>query len=518
VLALAVPGAARALPTDPPTPATPPSVARTIAAVQAKPAYRHSLWGIEVRDLATGQVLIARNSQQLYVPGSIFKTFSVANVLHHLGIRHRFRTPVHRLGTVRNGTLRGNLALVASGDFSFGLRDRKNGTLGFNSFPQIDHNYADTGLPGPTLLPHSHPLAGVNDLARQVRRSGIRRVRGNVVVDGRMFQPATQWPDGLISPMWLNENVLDMRGFPTRPGRRAKLRWRPHTAQWRVINRVRTGRRGAAPGLQVAQTRPGVVTLRGTVPAGKGPVLQIFQIPNPDAFARAAFIAALRRHGVEVSASARSANPAWLLPRRFAYPRSTRVAQHVSPPLEQYTKVILKVSYNRGADLLLCLAAARLGSRNCEAGLRAELRNNAALGVPNSSTFAFDGAGSDDRSRTSPADMTQLLRAVTSRPYGAALRRGLPIVGVDGTLATVGKGKPFAGKIQAKTGNRLAFVSSRLPGLLGGDTHVGYITAASGRQLVYADLLSNTPLAQPSDVGDVEADLTAIEGAIQQAY
>ena len=49
---------------------------RLIAAVQAKPAYRHSLWGIEVRDLATGQVLIARNSQQLYVPGSIFKTFS----------------------------------------------------------------------------------------------------------------------------------------------------------------------------------------------------------------------------------------------------------------------------------------------------------------------------------------------------------------------------------------------------------------------------------------------------------
>ena len=517
-MTLVAPETAAALPGDPPTPPAPPSVESTIAAMQAKPRYAHSLWGVEVRDLATGEVLIARNSQQLYVPGSIFKTFSTANVLHRRGRDSRFRTPVHRLGRVRGGTLHGDLALVAGGDFSFGLRDRPNGTLGFNSFPQIDHNYAYTGLPGPALLPHSHPLAGVADLARQVRKAGIRRVAGNVVVDDRLFRSTDQWPDGLISPIWVNENVLDMRAFPTRPGRRAKVRWRPHTPLWRVVNRVRTGNAGASPGLDVAQTGPGEVTLSGTVPAGKPPVLQIFQIPDPAAFARSAFISALRRHGVVVAARATGANPRRLLPRRFSYPRATRLAQRVSPPLSQYTKVVLKVSYNRGADLMLCLAAAKLGRRSCDAGLVSELRNNAALGAPGTTTFAFDGAGSDDRSRTTPSDMTAFLRAVASQPYGAALRDGLPIVGVDGTLAGVGKGTPYAGKIQAKTGNRVYFLTANAPGLAGGQAHVGYIQAASGRQLVFADLISNTPLAEPLEITQLDADMAAIEGAIQQAY
>jgi D-Ala-D-Ala carboxypeptidase 3 (S13) family len=85
----------------------------------------------------------------------------------------------------------GNLVLVASGDFSFGLRDQPDGTLAYNNFPVIDHNYADTGAPGPTLLPNSHPLAALDELAAQVRATGIRRVRGNVVIDDGCSTPTT---------------------------------------------------------------------------------------------------------------------------------------------------------------------------------------------------------------------------------------------------------------------------------------------------------------------------------------
>jgi D-alanyl-D-alanine carboxypeptidase/D-alanyl-D-alanine-endopeptidase (penicillin-binding protein 4) len=516
VAALLVPAAA-ARAADPPTPPLPAGVAATIAQIQAKPLYAHSTWGIQVNDLATGELLIAQNSDQLFVPGSIMKTYATASALKHLGPGHRFHTPAFRTGRVRGGTLSGNLVLVASGDFSMGLRDRPDGTLAFNSTPEIDHNYANTGLPGPALVPHSHPLGGVEQLAREVRRSGIRRVRGDVVIDDRLFRTFAGWPDGLISPIWTNENVIDITSAPTRPGRPARITWRPHTAAWRVVSRVTTGRRGSQPSLGVAEARAGVVRISGRVPAGGGPVLDVFQIPDPAGFARTAFIEALRRNGVAVPARATGANPERLLPRRRSYPPGARVAERVSPPLSEFTKVILKVSYNRGADLMVCLVAAKLGSRSCEHGLTTEIDDNTSLGAPPTTTLSFDGAGSIDTDRTSPSSMTTFLRALAGQPFGAALRAGLPVVGVDGTLATVGKGTPAAGHIQAKTGTRLAFITAHV-GIAGGETHVGYMDAASGRQLVFADLLRDVPLTNPTQIIGLDQDLGAIEAAIQQGY
>jgi D-alanyl-D-alanine carboxypeptidase/D-alanyl-D-alanine-endopeptidase (penicillin-binding protein 4) len=495
----------------------PADVLETMTRVQSGARYRHSTWGLAVADLATGEVLIDERGDKLFVPGSVMKTYATANALDAYGARYRFRTPVYRQGPLRDGSLRGSLVLVASGDFSMGLRDRPDGTLAFNSAPEIDHNYADTGLPGPTLLKHSDPLAGLDDLARQVRASGVRRVLGDVVIDDRLFEAYGGWPDGLISPIWVNENVLDITAEPTAPGRAARLDWRPKTAALRVEGRVTTGPAGSQPAVTVRHARPGVVRVGGRVPAGGGPILRIFQIPDPAAFARTAFIEALRRHGVQVTAPATGPNPNALLPRGRAYPAGRRVAERVSPPLSEYTKVVLKVSYNRGADLMVCLAAVREGSRDCAAGIAREVRNNARLGAGRRTTFPFDGAGSVEQDRTTPLDMTRFLRGVAGRPYGAALRAGLPVLGVDGTLADVGRGTPAAGRVQAKTGTRLG-VTDAGQALLTGNAHVGYIRARSGRVLVFADMVRDVPLASPVQFQAVEEDLAAIEAAIQRAY
>jgi D-alanyl-D-alanine carboxypeptidase/D-alanyl-D-alanine-endopeptidase (penicillin-binding protein 4) len=179
--------------------------------------------------------------------------------------------------------------------------------------------------------------------------------------------------------------------------------------------------------------------------------------------------------------------------------------------------VILKVSYNRGADLMVCLLAVKRGSTDCEEGLQSIAANNTALGVPPQTTFAFDGAGSDDRDRTSPIAATTFLRNVYSQSYGQSFYDGLPIFGVDGTLAQTGMGSPAAGKIRAKTGNRVAFLESG-GGIAGAQTRIGYIEAASGRQLVYADLIRDIPLDEPTDIFHVDEDMTAVETAIQQGY
>jgi D-alanyl-D-alanine carboxypeptidase/D-alanyl-D-alanine-endopeptidase (penicillin-binding protein 4) len=172
-----------------------------------------------------------------------------------------------------------------------------------------------------------------------VRTAGIRKVNGNVVIDDRLFNTYSGWPDGVMSPVGINENFIDITATPTRSGQAARISYRPRTAAWRVRSTVKTAARGTAPSWQATQTGPNQVTVSGTVPAGGGRVLQVFFIPDPAAFARTTFIEALRRAGVSVTATSVAPNPRELLPRSRTYPSSRRVALRMSAPLSQIVKV-----------------------------------------------------------------------------------------------------------------------------------------------------------------------------------
>ena len=161
----------------------PPDAVAEIEQIVAQPNYANSTWGIEVQDLATGEVLYASNADLMYVPGSIMKNFATSAALAAEGPDFRFRTPVFKQGEIDGKDLDGDLVLVGSGDTSFGLRDQPDGTLAFTNF---DHNEANN-IPGVTLV-DGNPLAGVNQLARDVKRSGIDRVSGDVVIDDRLWK------------------------------------------------------------------------------------------------------------------------------------------------------------------------------------------------------------------------------------------------------------------------------------------------------------------------------------------
>ena len=78
--------------------------------------------------------------------------------------------------------LEGNLILVAAGDLTLGGRQTSNGAIAFTNY---DHN--DANNLGTAILTPQDPLSGLDELARQVRSSGIRKVNGDVIVDTRLF-------------------------------------------------------------------------------------------------------------------------------------------------------------------------------------------------------------------------------------------------------------------------------------------------------------------------------------------
>lgn len=290
------------------------------------------------------------------------KLFSVSGTWHTLGGDHRFVTPVYAVGKRRNATLKGNLDLVAQGDLALGGRTRKDGTVAFTS---IDHTYAND-VPGATLTPED-PLAGVDQLARQVRRAGIRRVDGDVVIDARLFQrdPAL---DPVPTPLIINDNVIDLLTSPgAKAGTPAGLDWRPKVAPYHVTSSVRTVAAGAPSDINVSSSPDGTrIQLSGTIAAGSAPVLRVSAVKDPNAFGRTALIEALKRAGVQVRANPVGPNPVRRLPR--TYQGAPTAARYTSPTYAQYAELILKVSHNLGANLGMCLMATRTGSNRCEDG------------------------------------------------------------------------------------------------------------------------------------------------------
>lgn len=494
----------------------PADLTRALLAIEQGPRYQQSDWGYVVLDQKTGEVLASQDPVRMFDPGSTMKTFAVAAALENYGSDYVFRTPVYRVGTQSGDTLNGKLVLVGSGDLSFGLRKQPDGSLYYENLPDLDHSYATVGLPG-AIEPPGDPLSALDELAASVKAAGITRVNGDVVIDDRLFTPHN-FPDGPVSPIWVNENLIDIEVTPgSAAGKATTIDWRPKTASYTVENQATTVDAQQTTALHVTEPTPGHLVVTGKIAAGNKPTLVVKEIDDPAAFARTAFIEALQRAGVTVSANPTGPNPAALLPAKDSYRAADKLGEHASANLAAYVKLIMKVSYNLGADLMTCLAAVKTGSTDCDQGLAAEVKTATSLGVSKNQMLPFDGGGGDDENRGTPTAFATFYKQATGAPYGKVLFDSLPILGKDGTLANVLADSPAAGKVQMKTGNRVASTAAGQFIVLG-NTLAGYIEAKTGRQLTFMIGVANVPIATTAEFEQVTADQAQMTAAIQQAF
>jgi D-alanyl-D-alanine carboxypeptidase/D-alanyl-D-alanine-endopeptidase (penicillin-binding protein 4) len=491
----------------------PSGLAGNMAAIMAEPPFAHAHWGILVADLKDGTVLYEWNADKLFAPASVTKLFSVAAALDALGAEFRFETAVYRRGACAEGTLQGDLILVASGDPTLGGRTDEQGRIAFEN---TDHTYA--GFASDARLTAPDPLAGLRALARQVAEGGIRRVTGEVLIDDRLFEQAEGTGSGpsRLTPIVVNDNVIDLLLSPTEPGAPATVQWRPQCGAWTIDAHVTTSEPGLAPHVTLASPVPGRLVVRGTVPAGRSPLLLIYEVPDPASFARALFIEALREVGVAVAASPLDSNRRELLPRPDEQDLE-RVALFTSPPFAEEAKLILKVSHNLHASMLPLILAARQGRRTLADGLRAQREFLGRAGV-DVDTISFGGAAGGDRADyVTPRATVQLLRYMATRHDAPVYRQALPVLGLDGTLAgVVAADSPAAGKFFAKTGTLLWYNAMNDRPLLTSKALAGYGATSSGREVAFAAFVNNVHLTQPEDRLKVGQALGRVCEAIYQ--
>jgi D-alanyl-D-alanine carboxypeptidase/D-alanyl-D-alanine-endopeptidase (penicillin-binding protein 4) len=487
-------------------------LAERIAAVLDKPEYRHAQWGILVADLATGETLYEQNADKLFVPASTTKLFSVAAALAELGADYRFQTPIYARGGVADGVLDGDLVLVASGDLTLGGRTNSSGRIAFTNF---DHTYADFS---PTAeLTEPDPLSGLNELAAQVAAAGIRRVDGDALVDDRLFDTAEGTGSGpsLVTPILVNDNLIDVLVTPTSAGQAAQVTWRPQTTTVTVDAQVETVATDGPTEVEVTSPDHGLVVVRGRIAAGRKPLVKIHAIAEPADFARGLLIEALGRNGVTVAASALEANDAEKLPPREAYAALSAVATLTSPPLAENARLILKVSHNLHASTLPLLVAAHRGERTLTDGLRRQHDLLAGLGVDVESISFGGAAGGDRADYVTPRAAVQLLRHMATREDFPVYLDALPILGVDGTLASaVGPDSPARGRAQAKTGTLIWSNTMNDRYLLTSKALAGYVTTHSDRRLAVALYVNGVHLDATSETGRVGQELGRLCEAI----
>ena len=164
-----------------------PDLAARIERITGRPEFKHALWGIEIYDADAGRVVYGQNEEKLFTPGSTTKLLSAGTALQMLGANHRFRTKVYRTGPIgRDGTLHGDLILVAGGDPNLSQRLQPDGTLAFEN---RDHSYG--GAVDTKAVP-GDPLVVIRKIAEQVAMHGIKHLSGRVLVDATLFPEGTR--------------------------------------------------------------------------------------------------------------------------------------------------------------------------------------------------------------------------------------------------------------------------------------------------------------------------------------
>ncbi|MES2988641.1 MAG: D-alanyl-D-alanine carboxypeptidase/D-alanyl-D-alanine-endopeptidase [Pseudomonadota bacterium] len=323
---------------------------------------------------------------------------------------------------------------------------------------------------------------------------------GDVIGDDTLF-PDQRWSPGMswnniptrsgtgISALTLDENEVELAVAPGEVNKPAVVRL--GSTYYTVDNRAVT-----VPGAvsKIGYDRlpfERVVRVTGTIGTDAKPDISRMGIDDPAHFAAWRFKEMLEARGVKVKGAVRVRHRAAapmddptsgeaVVVRANDLPAP--LARLTPAPLGEDMKIINKISQNLHAELALRRVGLRQGSGSLAFGvaeIEAMLRE---AGVARTAWDLSDGSGMSTYNRVAPRGVVQMLRWIAAKPWGAQWRDTLPIGGVDGTLRNRFKGTALEGKVFAKTGTLNAT-----------NAVAGYMTAASGKELIFAFYANDIP-------------------------
>lgn len=408
-----------------------------------------------------GSPIYTRNGDKSLIPASCMKLVTSAAVLDYLGPDYTFETKVYAKGTVTNdGVLHGNLILYGTGDPS--MSDR---------FP-----------------PH-RITAALESLADQVKKAGITRIEGNVIGDGTYFDNHEigegwshtylhDWYAAKVTALALNDNCINFKVIGgKKSGDPASVEFCPETAYAKLVNGVRTVRHGSKNGIGYDRAMGSKdIHIFGTIPAGQSSGISWVSVDDPIEFTAQVFKEVLEGKSISVSGQA--------VPIRQPQPSAVtadakEIAKHISPPLSELLKPVLKNSQNLYAEMLLkTLGKVKYGEGSYDKGLKAVRDFMEKNGMDLTGYEQFDGSGLSPYNHISPHQLVEILNTMHRHKYAQVFYDAMSIPGKDGSLKS-----------------RLHDLSNVMRGKTGGIKNVRtltvYLTTKSGETLAFSIMSNN---------------------------
>ncbi len=322
-------------------------------------------------------------------------------------------------------------------------------------------------------------------LAADLRRAGLRRVRGDLLLDDAAFD-RERWhpawgPVGArayhapVGALAANYGAFAVEVRPaSHPEQPAAVTLDPPLPFFRLVNRAHTGTMGGRGKLRVERAAGPTgerVLVSGFAPAGGEPKLFWRSVSSPALYAGGVLRWQLEAHGIRVDGHTRiGTTPA----------DARELLAFEGRPLAEVVRLFLKFSNNVIAETLVKDLAVREEGEpgTWTKGMDVMRRRLAALGLDLTGSRLVDGSGLARRNRVTPRLLVQALRVgAASFDFGPELVAALPIAASDGTLER--RAEQAAGAVRAKTGllDRVTALS-------------GYARLSDGEQVVFSVLVN----------------------------
>jgi D-alanyl-D-alanine carboxypeptidase/D-alanyl-D-alanine-endopeptidase (penicillin-binding protein 4) len=252
----------------------------------------------------------------------------------------------------------------------------------------------------------------------------------------------------------------------------------PSAAYRPLANRTVTGPAGS-PQLLWPEQRPGetYLTIAGSIPAGAAPARLGVSSGNPTFWFASVFRNRLQREAIEVTGEAWDIDDVMPRPDRAA---ASVIFTYRSRPISEIVQPLLKDSINLYGEALLRLNAAPGAFPTNDAALEGLRTRLLSWGVPADAQQLVDGSGLSRRDVITAEALVTVLRRMHAAGPTSPFVSGLPIAGVDGSLANRMRNTAGQGNVRAKTGTM-----SNIRAL------AGYVNTRDGEPLAFAIMVNN---------------------------
>lgn len=394
-------------------------------------------------------------------PASVIKLLTTWAALESLGPTYRWRTEAYFDGPLSDGVLKGDLLLKGYGD--------------------------------PYLTTERLWL-----FQRELRRAGLRRVEGDIVIDntwfareetdpgafdGQAYKPYNTLPDALL----VNFQAVNFTFRPDPVTGRVEILSDPVLPNLDIRNTMRlfrgncSDRRG---GINMAVAPGPRVTFSGQLANNCSEYQLTRALPDGPTYAYGAFRGLWEEQGGTITGTLRLGQ---------VPPGRKPAVRFESLPLAEVIRPVNKFSNNvMTRQIWLTLGAERLGPPGTMARSREALDGvlgKAGLDFPELSID--NGAGLSRTTRISARSLGRMLLHAAESPYRSEFEASLSIAGLDGTTRRRYRRDPMAGRMHLKTGS------------LNGVTAIaGFVRSESGKEYV---VVAITNRSGPPYGGGLEA-------------